>query len=61
MNGKKNYSITSTDLSYAEISRKVYLSESTVDTHRARLFEKFEVRNRIGLILKASHLGLVTL
>jgi len=50
-----------TDMSYAEISKKVFLSESTVDTYRARLFEKFEVKNRIGLILKAMHLGLVTL
>lgn len=50
-----------TDMSYSEISKKVFLSESTVDTYRARLFEKFEVRNRIGLILKAVHLGLVTL
>lgn len=50
-----------TDLSYAEISKKIFLSESTVDTYRARLFEKFEVKNRIGLILKAVHLGLVTL
>jgi len=55
-----NY-LCSTDLSYAEISKKIFLSESTVDTYRARLFEKFEVKNRIGLILKASHLGLVTL
>ncbi|MEO6812521.1 MAG: response regulator transcription factor [Ginsengibacter sp.] len=50
-----------TDMTYAEISKKVFLSESTVDTYRARLFEKFEVKNRIGLILKAVHLGLVTL
>ena len=50
-----------TDLSYAEISKKIFLSESTVDTYRARLFEKFEVKNRIGLILKAVHLGLVSL
>jgi DNA-binding NarL/FixJ family response regulator len=50
-----------TDMSYAEISKKMFLSESTVDTYRGRLFEKFEVKNRIGLILKAVHLGLVTL
>ena len=50
-----------TEMSYAEISKKVFLSASTVDTYRARLFEKFEVKNRIGLILKAVHLGLVTL
>jgi len=50
-----------TDMSYAEISKKMFLSESTIDTYRARLFEKFEVKNRIGLLLKAVHLGLVKL
>ena len=50
-----------TELSYSEISGKVFLSESTIDTYRARLFEKFEVKNRIGLIIKAVQLGLVQL
>ena len=50
-----------TDMSYAEISRKMFLSESTVDTYRARLFEKFEVKNRIGLVLKAVHMDIVKL
>lgn len=50
-----------TEMSYAEISKKIFLSESTVDTYRARLFEKFEVKNRIGLILKAANIGLVKL
>lgn len=50
-----------TDSSYAEIAKKLFLSESTVDTYRARLFEKFDVKNRIGLILKAVHLGIITL
>ncbi len=50
-----------TDLSYTEIAQKMFLSESTVDTYRARLFEKFEVKNRIGLLLKANSLGLVKL
>jgi len=50
-----------TDMSYAEISKKMFLSESTVDTYRARLFEKFEVKNRIGLVLKAVHVGMVKL
>ena len=45
------------DLSYTEVAQKMFLSESTVDTYRARLFEKFEVKNRIGLILKAMDLG----
>jgi two-component system, NarL family, invasion response regulator UvrY len=50
-----------TDMGYTEIAKKMFLSESTVDTYRARLFEKFEVKNRIGLILKAVNLGLVKL
>ena len=50
-----------TEMSYAEISGKIYLSESTIDTYRARLFEKFEVKNRIGLVIKAVHLGMVAL
>jgi len=50
-----------TDLSYSEISKKMFLSESTVDTYRAKLFEKFDVKNRIGLILKAVHMDLVRL
>ena len=50
-----------TDLSYTEIAQKMFLSESTVDTYRARLFEKFNVKNRIGLLLKANNMGLVKL
>ncbi len=50
-----------TDLTYTEIAEKMFLSESTVDTYRARLFEKFGVKNRIGLLLKANNLGIVKL
>ena len=50
-----------TEMSYAEIAKKIFLSESTVDTYRARLFEKFQVKNRIGLIIKAVNMGLCKL
>ena len=50
-----------TDLSYSEIAEKMFLSESTVDTYRARLFDKFEVKNRVGLLLKANSLGMIHL
>lgn len=49
------------DMSYSEIAQKMFLSESTVDTYRARLFEKLNVKNRIGLLLKANSLGLIKL
>ncbi|MCC6289829.1 MAG: response regulator transcription factor [Chitinophagaceae bacterium] len=50
-----------TDMSYMEIAEKMFLSESTVDSYRARLFEKFNVKNRIGLLLKANSMGLIRL
>lgn len=50
-----------TEMGYAQIAKQMFLSESTVDTYRARLFEKFEVKNRIGLILKAVNFGLIKL
>lgn len=49
------------DLSYTEIAEKMFLSESTVDTYRGKLFEKFSVKNRIGLLLKANSMGLIKL
>lgn len=53
--------LMATDMSYSEIAAKAFLSESTIDTYRARLFQLFEVKNRIGLILKAHTLGLIKL
>jgi len=49
------------EMGYSAIAKKMFLSESTVDTYRARLFEKFGVKNRIGLMLKAAGMGLVKL
>ena len=49
------------EMGYSAIAKKMFLSESTVDTYRSRLFEKFAVKNRIGLMLKAAALGLVKL
>jgi DNA-binding NarL/FixJ family response regulator len=50
-----------TDLSYSEIAQTVCLSESTIDSYRARLFDKFDVKNRVGLLLKAHKMGFVKL
>lgn len=49
------------DMGYSAIAKKMFLSESTVDTYRARLFEKFGVKNRVGLMLKAAAMGMVKL
>jgi len=49
-----------TELTYKEIGDRMFLSPRTIDAYRELLFEKFNVRNRIGLVLKAIKKGLVT-
>lgn len=41
------------DLTYHQIADKMFLSPKTVDHYREALFEKFEVKSRIGLVLFA--------
>jgi len=41
------------DLTYAQIADKMCLSPKTVDHYREALFEKFEVKSRVGLVLFA--------
>lgn len=48
-----------TDLTYHEIASNMCLSVKTIDGYRAALFEKFKVRNRIGLILKVLRYNLI--
>lgn len=48
-----------TDLTYHEIASSMCLSVKTIDGYRAALFDKFRVRNRIGLILKVLRHNLI--
>lgn len=41
------------DLTYAQIADKMCLSPKTVDHYREALFEKFEAKSRVGLVLFA--------
>lgn len=41
------------DLNYHEIAKHMFLSIKTVDGYRARLFTKFKVKSRTGLVLQA--------
>lgn len=41
------------ELTYKEIANKMYLSPKTVDGYRDTLFQKLNVKNRIGLVLYA--------
>ncbi|MFV0565039.1 MAG: response regulator [Flavobacteriaceae bacterium] len=42
-----------TELTYKEIADKMFLSPKTIDGYRDTLFEKLQVKNRIGLVVYA--------
>jgi two-component system invasion response regulator UvrY len=47
------------ELTYNEIAAKMFVSPKTVDGYRNALFEKFNVKSRVGLVLFAIKHGLV--
>ncbi len=49
------------ELTYNEIAAKMFVSPKTVDGYRNSLFEKFNVKSRVGLALFAVKHGLVKL
>jgi DNA-binding NarL/FixJ family response regulator len=42
-----------TEMTYKEISEKMFLSPKTVDGYRSTLFQKLNIKNRTGLVLYA--------
>jgi DNA-binding NarL/FixJ family response regulator len=42
-----------TELTYKEIADKMFLSPKTIDGYRDSLFDKLDVRNRVGLVIYA--------
>jgi two-component system, NarL family, invasion response regulator UvrY len=52
---------TCSELTYSEIAAKMFLSPRTIDGYRDSLFEKLNVKSRIGLALYAIKNGLVNL
>jgi DNA-binding NarL/FixJ family response regulator len=49
-----------TELTYKEIADQMNLSARTIDGYREALFEKLEVKNRVGLVLYAIKHGIIT-
>ena len=49
------------DLTYQQIAAEMFLSPKTVDGYRNNLFEKLEVKSRVGLALYAVKHGIVKL
>ena len=46
-------------LSNREIGERLFISENTVKTHSARLFEKLDVSRRVQAVQKGRELGLI--
>jgi DNA-binding NarL/FixJ family response regulator len=44
-----------------EIAEMLDLSSRTIDTHRTNIFAKFEVKNLVGLVIKAIQMGYLSL
>lgn len=50
-----------TEMTYKEIADKMYLSARTIDGYRNDLFEKLNVKTRVGLVMYAIKKGIVNL
>jgi len=48
-----------TEMTYKEIADSMYLSPRTIDGYRDVLFEKLNIKNRVGLVLFAIKHGIV--
>jgi DNA-binding NarL/FixJ family response regulator len=48
-----------TEMTYKEIAEKMYLSARTIDGYRDALFEKLNVKSRVGLVMYAIRSGIV--
>jgi two-component system invasion response regulator UvrY len=53
--------LAATELTYKEIAEKMNLSPRTIDGYRDALFEKLELKSRVGLVLYAIKNGIVSI
>lgn len=53
--------LASTEMTYREIAGQMHLSPRTIDGYRDNLFEKLNIKNRVGLVLYAIKNGIVQL
>ena len=47
------------ELTYRQIAKQMHVSPRTIDTYRDHLFEKLQVRTRVGLVIYALRTGLI--
>jgi DNA-binding NarL/FixJ family response regulator len=49
-----------TEMTYKEIADKMFVSPRTIDGYRDALFEKLQIKTRVGLVMYAIKNGIVT-
>lgn len=52
--------LASTDMTYKEMAQRMKLTPRAIDNHRNQLFEKLDVKSRVGLAIYAVKNGIVT-
>jgi DNA-binding NarL/FixJ family response regulator len=62
LNGRETdfLKLACTELTYKEIADKMFLSPRTIDGYRDALFEKLQLKTRVGLVMYAIKNGIVT-
>ena len=50
---------SSTEMTYKEIAQQMFISPRTVDNYRDQLFEKLNIKSRVGLAIYALKNGIV--
>jgi DNA-binding NarL/FixJ family response regulator len=53
--------LAATELTYKEIAEQMHLSPRTIDGYRDELFEKLDIKSRVGLVLFAIKNGIVNI
>jgi DNA-binding NarL/FixJ family response regulator len=53
--------LAATEMTYKEIAEQMHLSPRTIDGYRDDLFEKLNIKSRVGLVLFAIKNGIVTM
>ena len=53
--------LTCTELTYKEIAEKMFLSPRTIDGYRDDLFQKLNIKTRVGLVMYAIKNGIVNI
>jgi len=51
--------LSSTEMTYKEIAKEMFISPRTVDNYRDQLFEKLNVKSRVGLAMYAMKNGII--